>query len=37
GSEGGTVSAQNFLLAMIEPEERATVRRLMARRARSAA
>ncbi|WP_244475027.1 MarR family winged helix-turn-helix transcriptional regulator [Methylobacterium sp. Leaf99] len=36
-SEGGTVSAQNFLLAMIEPEERATVRRLMARRARSAA
>ncbi|MCJ2081988.1 MarR family winged helix-turn-helix transcriptional regulator [Methylobacterium sp. J-090] len=35
-SEGGAVSAQNFLLAMIEPEERATVRRLMARRARSA-
>ena len=36
-AEGGAVSAQNFLLAMIEPEERAAVRRLMARRARSAA
>ncbi|WP_244472884.1 MarR family transcriptional regulator [Methylobacterium sp. Leaf100] len=35
--EGGALSAQNFLLAMIEPEERAAVRRLMARRARSAA
>jgi DNA-binding MarR family transcriptional regulator len=29
-------SAQGFLLAMIEPEERATVRRLMARRAKAA-
>lgn len=35
--EGGAISAQNFLLAMIEPEERAAVRRLMARRARSIA
>ncbi|MBB3901537.1 MarR family winged helix-turn-helix transcriptional regulator [Methylobacterium brachythecii] len=29
-------SAQGFLLAMIEPEERATVRRLMARRTKAA-
>jgi DNA-binding MarR family transcriptional regulator len=37
GLDGGAISAQNFLLAMIEPEERAAVRRLMARRARSVA
>ena len=30
-------SAQGFLLAMIEPEERAVVTRLMARRAKAAA
>lgn len=30
-----SVSAQDFLLAMIEPEERIAVRRLMARRAKS--
>ncbi len=31
-----SVSAQDFLLAMIEPEERDTVRRLMARRSKAA-
>ena len=37
GHGDALASAQGFLLAMIEPDERASVRRLMARRARSEA
>lgn len=37
GRGGALASAQGFLLAMIEPDERATVRRLMARRVRATA
>ncbi|GJD96003.1 MarR family winged helix-turn-helix transcriptional regulator [Methylobacterium iners] len=36
-SGGARASAQDFLLAMIEPDERAAVRRLMARRGRDLA
>ena len=37
GPDDAYASAQGFLLAMIEPDERDTVRRLMARRAKAAA
>ena len=37
GADPALISAQGFLLAMIEPDERATVRRLMARRAKAIA
>lgn len=37
GAEPGDAAARGFLLAMIEPEERAAVRRLMARRVRDRA